>query len=204
LLTNNKSEFNGGEMMKSQMRWLIGILVISLVTIHGCQDMTSVSEVAGVDDDVLASHERARGVANAVHPVLNFRSSLKGENEVPAVETNAQGQAIFQVNRDRSEMKFKVIVANIENVHMAHIHLGQADENGPVVVWLYPEGPPPQVIEGRFQGTLAEGVITADNLVGMLAGSEIEDLIEEIRAGNTYVNVHTTQNPPGEIRGQIE
>jgi len=191
-------------MIKSHMRWLTGILVISLIAIHGCQDLTSVTEVEGETDDILAMHDRACGVANAVHPVLNFRSSLKGENEVPAVETNAQGQAIFQVNRDRSEMKFKVIVANIENVHMAHIHLGQADKNGPVVVWLYPEGPPQQVIEGRFQGTLAEGVITADNLVGMLAGSEIEDLIEEIRAGNTYVNVHTTQNPPGEIRGQIE
>ena len=101
-------------------------------------------------------------------------------------------------------MKFKVIVANIENVHMAHIHLGQAGENGPVVVWLYPEGPPPQVIAGRFQGALTEGVITAENLVGQLAGSEIKDLIEEIRAGNAYVNVHTTQNPGGEIRGQIE
>jgi hypothetical protein len=191
-------------MMKTQMRWLIGILVISLISIHGCQDLTSVSEVEAETDDVLAMHDRARGVANAVHPVLNFRANLKGENEVPAVETNAQGQTIFQVNRDRTEIKFKLIVANIENAHMAHIHLGPAGVNGPVVVWLYPEGPPPQVNEGRFQGILAEGVITEENLVGELAGSSIDDLIEEIRAGNTYVNVHTTQNPPGEIRGQIE
>lgn len=28
-------------------------------------------------------------------------------------------------------------------------------------------------------------------------------LLAAIRAGNAYVNVHTTQLPPGEIRGQM-
>ena len=75
--------------------------------------------------------------------------------------------------------------------------------NGGIVVWLYPSAPPLQLIPGRSQGVLAEGDITAANLTGALAGQELADLVEQIRAGNTYVNVHTTQFPPGEIRGQV-
>jgi hypothetical protein len=134
----------------------------------------------------------------------NFTASLKGREEVPAVETIAQGQAIFHLSKDGTELSYKLIVANIENVLMAHIHIGPAGVNGPVVVWLYPEGPPPQLIEGRFDGILAEGVITEADLVGMLAGMTMDDLVAEMLAGNTYVNVHTTQFPGGEIRGQIK
>lgn len=135
----------------------------------------------------------------------NFRANLSGAEEVadPPVETLARGQAIFQLSKDGTELSYKLIVANIENVTMAHIHLAPAGVNGPVVAWLYPSGPPPQLIEGRFSGVLAEGVITADNLVGPLDGATMEDLIDEIRGGNTYVNVHTSQYPAGEVRGQI-
>jgi hypothetical protein len=135
----------------------------------------------------------------------NFRTNLSGAEEVadPPVETLARGQAIFQLSKDGTQLSYKLIVANIENVSMAHIHLAPAGVNGPVVAWLYPSSPPPQLIEGRFDGVLAEGVITADDLVGPLAGFTMEDLIAEIGAGNTYVNVHTSQYPAGEVRGQI-
>ncbi|HEX6302971.1 MAG TPA: CHRD domain-containing protein [Anaerolineales bacterium] len=134
----------------------------------------------------------------------NFRASLKGRNEVPAVDTNAQGQAIFQLNQAGDAISYKLIVANIEDVLMAHIHLAPAGENGGVVVWLYPEdGPPPQLIPGRFDGVLAEGTITEADLVGDLTGMTLDDLLAAMRSGNTYVNVHTTANPGGEIRGQI-
>jgi hypothetical protein len=144
------------------------------------------------------------GTAAAAPPgPRNFRTHLSGAEEVPAVDTRAQGQAIFQLSKDGSELRYKLIVANIENVRMAHIHLAPAGENGPVVVWLYPSGPPPQLIEGRFSGVLAEGTLTAASLVGPLAGQTLADLIDEVVAGNTYVNVHTNQYPGGEIRGQI-
>jgi hypothetical protein len=135
----------------------------------------------------------------------NFRTHLTGNEEVPPVDTRAQGQAIFQLSKDGTELSFKLIVANIQNVTQAHIHLGAFGVNGPVVVWLYPAGPPAQLIPGRFQGVLAEGVITeATTLFGPLAGQSLSDLLDAIRAGNTYVNVHTSQFPPGEIRGQID
>lgn len=143
-------------------------------------------------------------VVGAKGPRENFRTHLSGDEEVPSVETDAQGQAIFQLSRDGAELDYKLIVANIENVFMAHIHLAPAGENGGVIVWLYPSSPPPQLIEGRFDGVLAEGTITSEDLVGALGDDEsLDSLLAEIEAGNTYVNVHTTQNPGGEIRGQI-
>lgn len=133
----------------------------------------------------------------------NFSTHLTGAEEVPAVDTNAQGQAIFKVSKDGQSIEYKLIAANIENVLMAHIHMAPAGTNGGIVVWLYPDAPPPQLIEGRFSGVLAHGVITAGDLVGDLAGQDLDALIDAMQAGNTYVNVHTTQNPGGEIRGQI-
>lgn len=134
----------------------------------------------------------------------NFRAHLSGDNEVPPVETNAQGQATFKLDRAGDELGYKLIVANIEDVFMAHIHTAPAGENGPVVAWLYPEdGPPPEAIDGRFDGVLAESTLTAEDLVGPLAGESLDDLIELFRAGEAYVNVHTEGHPAGEVRGQI-
>ena len=134
----------------------------------------------------------------------NFAAHLNGGNQVPApVDTQAQGQAIFKLRADGAELHYKLIVANLEDVFMAHIHLGAADENGPVAVWLYPAGPPPEPIPGRFDGVLAEGVITDADIVSMMPMT-LDDLVDVIRAGGAYVNVHTAAYPPGEIRGQIK
>jgi hypothetical protein len=98
---------------------------------------------------------------------------------------------------------YKLIVANIEGVFMAHIHLAPAGENGPVAVWLYPDAPPPAPISGDLNGVLAEGSISAADLVGPLSGNTLNELVEQIRSGNAYVNVHTAANRGGEVRGQI-
>jgi hypothetical protein len=133
----------------------------------------------------------------------NFSTHLSGDEEVAPVQTLAQGQAIFQLSKDGTELTYKLIVANIENVLQAHIHLAPMGTNGPVVVWLYPSAPPAQLIPGRSSGILATGTITAEDLAGPLAGMTMDDLVAAMQSGNTYVNVHTTQNPGGEIRGQI-
>lgn len=133
----------------------------------------------------------------------NFRTHLAGRNEVPPVVTRAQGQAIFHLSPDGLSLSYKLIAANIENITQAHIHLAPAGANGGVVAWLYPSGPPPVPIPGRFDGVLSEGTLTAADLVGSLAGQPLSALIDEMAGGNAYVNVHTTQNPGGEIRGQI-
>jgi len=137
--------------------------------------------------------------------VNNFRTHLSGAEEVSPVDTQAQGQAIFQLAPDGLSMQYRLIVANIEDVLQAHIHCcAPAGVNAGIVVWLYPSMPPPVLIPGRSQGTIGAGVITAANLVGSLAGQTLADLVDEMEKGNTYVNVHTTAHPPGEIRGQID
>ncbi len=140
----------------------------------------------------------AFGAAN-----MNFVAHLAGNNEVPPVDTKAQGQVIFSLSNDGNSLNYRLIVANIYDVQMSHIHLAPAGTNGPIVVWLYPSAPPAIPIPGRTDGVLAEGTITAANLVGPLAGMTIADLVSQMKAGKTYVNVHTTAHPGGEIRGQI-
>jgi hypothetical protein len=119
---------------------------------------------------------------------MNFRAHLSGDQEVPAVETNATGQAIFQLSKDGMTLSYKLIVAKIEDVKAAHIHGAPAGSNGGVIVALYSGG----LIPGTTNGILAEGEIAAS-----------ESLIEAMKAGDTYVNVHTTAFGGGEIRGQI-
>ncbi len=190
--------------MKVKRGWIIGLFSIIFVIGYACADQPFDSANSGPEQAASLQHVEGQAHSSANQGQLNFRTHLQGDNEVPAVETNAQGQATFKVSKDGNSISYKLIVSNIENVLMAHIHNAPAGENGGVVVWLYPASPPPALIEGRFQGVLAEGTITADNLVGSLAGQTLDDLIEEIKAGNMYVNVHTTQVPSGEIRGQIQ
>ena len=134
---------------------------------------------------------------------FNFKAHLNGAGA--GTESQGQGQAIFRFNKDVSELYYKVNLANIENVTMAHIHLASVPGgNGPPVLWLYPDGPPPQLIEGSVNGTLAEGTVSSSRLVGPLAGKTLNDLQEAILQGLTYVNVHTSQFPGGEVRGDID
>jgi len=179
--------------------YIVGFTFLMILVIGCDQSTNQLTEPAPLSKQLSTSAQQM----NMQKP-LNFRTHLSGRNEVPAVETRAQGQAIFHVDPSGESLSYKLIAANIENVLMAHIHLAAAEENGPVVLWLYPEGgPPPSEIEGRFNGVLAEGTVTADDLVGPLKDMTLENLLDEIMSSNAYVNVHTTQNPAGEIRGQI-
>jgi hypothetical protein len=142
----------------------------------------------------------------------NFVAHLAGDEEVPPRDTLAQGQAIFHLSDDSSELDYQLIVANIENVVAAHIHLGAVGVNGPVVAFLAGPFPPGG---GRVDGSLAQGTLTAVDLVGPLAGMDFSVLVAAMRAGGTYVNVHTNDGldptntgpgdfPGGEIRSQID
>lgn len=128
-----------------------------------------------------------------------FLARLSGEQVVPPVDTRARGDAAFQLREGGRALGYKLDVSNLDGVTAAHIHLGQPGESGPVVAPLY-AGP---AAEGGFSGTLAQGTLRAADLTGLLKGRSIADLVGEIEAGNTYVNVHTQRYPSGEIRGQI-
>lgn len=132
----------------------------------------------------------------------SFKATLSGASQVPVVQTSANGQATFRLSPNGKSISYTLTVMNLNETTMAHIHLAAAGKNGPPVVWLYPTKAYP-VKHGRVNGLLARGVITAAQLVGPLKGKTIEDLVQQMREGNTYVNVHTKAHPGGEIRGQI-
>jgi hypothetical protein len=70
-----------------------------------------------------------------------------------------------------------------------------------MAVWLYPTNSAKRTIEGEFTGILAKGIIRAGDLE---EGITFKDLIESMRNGNTYVNVHSKKYIPGELRGQVQ
>ncbi len=118
---------------------------------------------------------------------------------MPSVKTKAMGEVIFKLSDDGKRIFFLMALEDIDNVTVAHIHLGKEGENGPVVVTLFgPLQKPVSIEEAMFKGT-----ITRQDLEGPLAWRSISTLYREIRRENTYVNVHTVQYPDGEIRGQI-
>lgn len=170
---------------------------------------------------VLAAVVSLAATATVFADSLKFKTKMSGDQEVPPVgvviDTRAKGHADFKLSKDGSELRYKLNVSKIDNVFMAHIHLGPAGANGPIVVWLYP-GTTPGVQgplgAGRFNGKIAEGTITAADFVGPLAGQPLSALVDAIQAGNAYVNVHTNDGvaptntgpgdfPGGEIRGQL-
>jgi hypothetical protein len=126
-----------------------------------------------------------------------FQTTLSGDNEVPPVESEASGEATFEVEDDGEELSYEVTVSDIENVVAAHIHCGRANVNGPVGVTLY-DGEPVS-----DDGELTDGTITEPDEDNDCGWETIDDVLAALRGNRAYVNVHTEQNPAGEIRGQI-
>jgi hypothetical protein len=138
--------------------------------------------------------------SSAMAQPTNFRAHLSGGEENPPVDTTATGQAVFQLNSDGTELKYKLIVANIENVFASHIHCGPVGVNGPVGVTLFSGSPG----GGRVDGILSQGTITAPNPGNACGWATLGDVVLAMASGDTYVNVHTNPGvPSGEIRGQI-
>lgn len=116
-----------------------------------------------------------------------FTARLTGKDEVPPVNTQATGMTKFQLSADGKEINYDLTTTALNGFMMAHIHKGKAGENGSPVAPLQ----------------MGKGKITSSDLKGPLAGKQISDLVDLMKNGGAYVNVHTQQNQNGEIRGQI-
>ena len=145
---------------------LILVAVGGLLLISSCNKQESESDfrnepnLKGASAAKLAVDNQVNpGIMNG-HKVLNFRAHLGGGQEVPPRETLATGQAVFQLSKDGEELSYKLLVANLENIVQAHLHVAVEGVNGPVVIWLYPSAPPALLIPGITNGLLFEGVIT--------------------------------------------
>ena len=128
-----------------------------------------------------------------------FEATLTGAAERPdPVTTDATGSATVEVDEDGN---FEVEVEDITDVTLAHIHAGDANTAGPIVVLLFDADGSP--VDFTDRGTLAEGTFDESDFDPAGGIDTIEELITAMEAGNTYVNVHTSANPAGEIRGQL-
>jgi hypothetical protein len=119
--------------------------------------------------------------------------NLTGSEEVPPVQTEATGIAEF-IPMGTDSLAYSINATNIESATAGHIHAGKPGENGPVVVTLFKYDTPMNEVSEN-------GTITADKLEGPMAGKQISDLTAAGINGTLYVNIHTEQNPNGEIRG---
>lgn len=137
----------------------------------------------------------------------NFVATLSGDQEVPPVETRAHGVAKLQLDASGTELSYRLAVSRLEGVTQAHIHCGTADVNGPVVAFLFALMPGGVDIEG----VLASGGITDADVIARPDSPEcpggvedLDDVVARLEAGEAYVNVHTLDQPGGEVRGQVQ
>ncbi|WP_135825756.1 CHRD domain-containing protein [Halorussus ruber] len=156
--------------------------------------------------DVLASLGTA-AAGGVLHPQTNrqttnsgtrtFGAWLTGANEVPPVEADALGFAVFRVAPAEETIDYWLVVAELDGIEEAHIHKGPPDLNGNVVAYLF--GPAQEPVSKT--GLLSAGALTDEDVIWPLTSAA--EMADQMRDENVYVNVHTTAHPSGEIRGQI-
>ena len=145
-------------------------------------------------------------VGSALAFQMNFRAHMQANDIVSlpvGTESDAQGQAIFQLSEDGVSISYKLNVANIDKITMAHIHAPKTTGvNGPIIVWLYPSpsSTGPGAPTERFDGGLVSGSFSAGDLRNAFTWS---DLLALMADGGAYVNVHSSDAPAGEINGHI-
>ncbi len=112
-----------------------------------------------------------------------YSAFMDGNNENPAIVTDGRGLGIFELTQNEASVYFKIQFTGLTSpVTSAHIHNAPEGMNGGVVFDLQP----------FINGNVIEGTWQPDSL-----------LLAALKAGELYVNVHTENNPGGEIRGQI-
>ena len=167
-------------------------------------------------------------VAYAEKP-MRFKTHLEPFNAGGApVMTNATGQAHAEVIDEGTAVAFRINVAGIRNLLMAHIHVsdvpvGNTDPAGPIAYWFTGGPPPGDVVTERVNGRLAEGfIITGGDLEDWTAlpdtvarSERVGLLIDAIKEGRATIVVHTDDLDPntptgvagdsraGEIRGTL-
>lgn len=157
---------------------LFATLALALITVAGCDDPSGPE----------SREER-------------FVATLSGASERPnPVSTTASGTATVVFTNDTT-IRYTISLQNATGITAAHIHIGGPDVAGGVLAGLFaaPQGSPASV----SNGTLVEGTITPGKLAPNSLGLGFESIRGLIRGGGTYVNVHSTSNPAGLVRGQL-
>ncbi len=137
---------------------------------------------------------------------IKFKANLSGAQEVavpdPGFIESATVTADF--NSDLSAVDIKLKVAGGSTVAGAHFHCARPGTNGPLPFGLF--GPGPLTFDGsKAIGTLTNADYTGADCTGFIGRpvTNIAALAFAIRDGLIYINVHTVENPGGEVRGQM-
>ncbi|HTZ89192.1 MAG TPA: CHRD domain-containing protein [Alloacidobacterium sp.] len=140
-----------------------------------------------------------------------LKADLSPFEQVPSVLAPSRGSFEAEINEDGT-ISFQLSYANMSSpVVQAHIHFGASRTNGGVVVFLCGGNVKPACpASGTVTGTITASdvsilpVSNSDSVIPQgLQPGDLAGLIKAIRSGDTYVNVHTTTFPSGEIRGQV-
>jgi hypothetical protein len=141
---------------------------------------------------------------------FKLNESLNGYEEVPSVSTAASGKFQATVTPAGDAINFRISYSGLEgNVTQSHIHFGQKDVNGGISAFFCtnqgngPAGTPAcPPAPATVTGTIDAADVIGPSAQGIDPG-EMAELVRAIRAGKTYVNVHSTKFPGGEIRSQL-
>lgn len=144
------------------------------------------------------------------------RIKLSGFDEVPVVVTGATGELRLSISQDELSIDYVLTYEGIEGgaIRAAHIHLGQQHTTGVIVVFLctnlgdapasatHPT-PTCPASPGEVSGTLDASNVIERAAQGVGSG-DLAAVIEAIKKGVAYANVHSETSQPGEIRGQFK
>ena len=139
------------------------------------------------------------GVASAEAQTMNFTALLSGGNEVPGVVSGSGGTATISLNTATKAVTYRIDVYNMPSgTTQAHFHVGAPGVSGPVVVNF-------TVVTNISNDFAITGTATAADLVPRVAQGigSWDDFIQALTLGQVYANVHSTEQPGGEIRGQV-
>jgi Cu/Zn superoxide dismutase len=130
-------------------------------------------------------------------PATNFSATLSAANEVPANTSTATGSATFALSG--TTVTYTVTYSGLSGAPIAsHIHVGATGASGGVVVpFTIPTG---ATASGSFTGSFTQADIKP--MTSPVIVNTLDDLLVQMRAGNTYTNIHTQAHTGGEIRGQ--
>ena len=151
------------------------------------------------------------GAASAWAASGKINEVLTGYEEDPlALSTTGSGEFIAQIGKDDTEIEYELSYAGLEgSVAQAHIHFGGSAQSGGISIFLCTNlgnGPAGTQACPAAPATVS-GVIAAADVIGPtgqgIAAGELAEILKAMRAGATYVNVHSAKYPGGEIRAQI-
>jgi hypothetical protein len=129
-----------------------------------------------------------------------FRATCEAAQENPPTSPTVPGtcQATVLVSRSGDRVDVSVQQSGLVNITQAHIHRAPRGSNGSVIFWLWQAGNPiyPPSPEQLGKSWFNPSIESRDEPLS-------QRVIDDLRAGNLYVNFHTTQFPGGAIRGQL-